>query len=106
MELQQERWAKQLVAKVREPIMASDQGLCPGHHCSEMALTGNPSSKVWVAPPGHESLSPVAQEANGSSTGPVRHGESVRNAGAPQVLIFKFFVVELQPLFNSVLRII
>ncbi len=29
-------------------------------HYSEMALTGNPSSKVWVAPPRRELLSPVA----------------------------------------------
>jgi hypothetical protein len=28
--------------------------------CSETALPGNPSSKVWVPPLGHELLSPVA----------------------------------------------
>ncbi len=29
-------------------------------HCSEMALTGNPSSKVWIAPLGRELLPRVA----------------------------------------------
>jgi hypothetical protein len=48
------------VAKVRGPIVAGDQGSRRGHHYSEMALTGNPSSKVWVAPTGCELLPPVA----------------------------------------------
>jgi hypothetical protein len=60
MEQGQEEWLKQLVAKGGGPIMAGDQGSHQGHHCSETALTGNPSSKVWVAPPGHELLPPVA----------------------------------------------
>jgi hypothetical protein len=46
MELGQEGWLKQLVAKVRWPIMAGDQGSRRGHHCSEAALTGNPYSHV------------------------------------------------------------
>ncbi len=33
---------------------------------------------------GARTAAPLWQEANGLSTGPVRHGESVRNAGAPQ----------------------
>jgi hypothetical protein len=85
MELGQEGWLKQLVAKVRGPIMAGDQGSHWGHHCSKTALTCNPISKMRVAPPGHETL-PLWREVNGKSTGPVRHGESVRNAGAPQYL--------------------
>ncbi len=40
IELWQEVWLKQPVAKVRGPIMAGDQGSCRGHHCSETALTG------------------------------------------------------------------
>ncbi len=42
--------------KVREHIKADDLGSPQCHHCSEMALTGNLSSKVWVASPGHEPL--------------------------------------------------
>jgi hypothetical protein len=62
MELGQEGWLKQLVAKVRGPIVAGDQGSHRGHHCSqtaETALTVNPRPKVWVAPPGCEPLPPV-----------------------------------------------
>jgi hypothetical protein len=33
MELGQEGWLKQLVAKVRGPILAGDQGSCWGHQC-------------------------------------------------------------------------
>ncbi len=29
--------------------------------CSETVLTGNPSSKLWAAPPGRESLPPVTR---------------------------------------------
>jgi hypothetical protein len=58
-ELGQKDWVKQLVAKARGPIVASDQGSGRGHHCSQMTLTGYPSSKVWVAPLGHEPLPPV-----------------------------------------------
>jgi hypothetical protein len=64
MELGQEGWLKQLVAKVRGPIVASDQGSRQGHHCSETALTGKPSSKVWVEPRGANRCS-LWQEANG-----------------------------------------
>jgi hypothetical protein len=60
MELGQEGWLKQLVAKVRGPIVADDQGSRQGHHCSRPVLTGNPSSKVWVAPPGRKPLPLVA----------------------------------------------
>ncbi len=41
MELGQERWLKQPVAKVRGFIMDGDRGSCRGHHCSKTALTGN-----------------------------------------------------------------
>ncbi len=64
MELGQEGWLKQPEARVRGPIMAGDQGSRQGHNCSETALTGNRSSKVWVAPPGRELL-PLWLEANG-----------------------------------------
>jgi hypothetical protein len=54
MELGQEGWLKQLVAKVREPIVADDQGSRQGYQCSETSLTGEPSSSVplqeWVHP--------------------------------------------------------
>ncbi len=61
MELGQEEWLRlPQNREQREPIVASDQGSCQGHHCSETALTGNPSPKVWVAPPGREPLPPVA----------------------------------------------
>jgi hypothetical protein len=52
MELGQEGWLKQPVAKIRGPIMAGDQGSRRGHHCSKTVLTGNHGFKVWVAPPG------------------------------------------------------
>jgi hypothetical protein len=61
MELGQEGWLNQPVAEVKGPIVAGDQGYCRGHHGSETVLTGNLSSKVWVAPPGHEPLPPVAE---------------------------------------------
>jgi hypothetical protein len=56
MELGQEGWLNQPVAKIRGPIMAGDQGSHRGHHYSETALTGNPSSRVWVAPPERDLL--------------------------------------------------
>jgi hypothetical protein len=49
MELGQEGWQKQPVDKVitnceqRGPIVASDQGSCRAHQCSEVSLTGDPS---------------------------------------------------------------
>jgi hypothetical protein len=39
--------------------MAGDQGSRWSHYCSKTVLTGNPSFKVWVAPPGRELLPPV-----------------------------------------------
>ncbi len=36
--------------------------------CSETALTDNPSSKVWVAPPGHEPLPPPPPPRGGKPT--------------------------------------
>jgi hypothetical protein len=65
--------------------MACDQGSCWGHHCSETALTGNPSSKVYVAPPVREPLPPCGMKQSVSHW-TVRHGESERNAGAPHCL--------------------
>jgi hypothetical protein len=59
MELGQEGWLKQPVSKVRGPIVAGDQRSRRGHHCREIVLTGNLSSKVWVAPPGREPLTSV-----------------------------------------------
>jgi hypothetical protein len=35
MELGQEGWLKQPVAKVRRPIVAGDHGSCQGHQCGE-----------------------------------------------------------------------
>jgi hypothetical protein len=65
MELGQEGWLKQPVAKVRRPIMTGDQGSRRGgHHCSEMALKGNPSSKCELHNQG-ANRSPLWQEANG-----------------------------------------
>jgi hypothetical protein len=69
-------------AKYFARLMISHTKICYcSRHCSETALTDNLISKVWVAPPG---LPPVVgSKWGGQSTGPVRHGESVRNAGAP-----------------------
>jgi hypothetical protein len=69
MELGQDRWLKQLVAEVRGPILAGDQGSRQGHHCCETALTGNLSSEVWDTPPsatagpcfGKQPVSPLDQ---------------------------------------------
>ncbi len=54
--------------------------------CGKTALTGNPSSKLWVAPPGRQPLPPVA----GSKwlVHFTRHAESVRIAGAPDFVSF------------------
>jgi hypothetical protein len=82
MELVQEGWLKQPVAKVRGPIMAGDQGSCRGHHCSKTALTGNLSSKVWLNHWGVNCCPLYWKQI--VTTGPVKHGESVRNARAPQ----------------------
>ncbi len=60
MELGQEEWLKQPVAQVTGLVMAGDQGSRWGHQCSATSLTGNPSSKVWVAPPGRKPLPRVA----------------------------------------------
>ncbi len=58
-ELGQEEWLRlPWNHKQRGPIVAGDQGSRRGHHCSETALTGNPSSEVWVAPPEHEPAAP------------------------------------------------
>jgi hypothetical protein len=53
MELGQQGWLKQPVAKVRGTIVAGDQGSRRGHHCSS-----NPSSKEWVARPGGQTAAP------------------------------------------------
>jgi hypothetical protein len=73
MELGQEGWLKQLVAMVRRPIMAGDQGSHRGHQCSETSLPGEPVSIVSVGTsPGHEPLPPPPrQEANDRPNGPV-----------------------------------
>ncbi len=39
--------------------MAGDQGSHRCHHYSETALSGNPSSKVWVASLGRDPLPPL-----------------------------------------------
>jgi hypothetical protein len=52
MELGQEGWLKQPVAKARGPIMASDQESRQGHQCSEIMLIGDPSSRSVGASPG------------------------------------------------------
>ncbi len=60
-ELGQEEWLRSPVNREqRGLIVAGDQGSRRGYDCSEMALTDNHSSKVWVAPPGHELLPSVA----------------------------------------------
>jgi hypothetical protein len=70
MELGQEWWLKQPVAKVianreqRGPIVAGDQGSRRGHQCSETSLTGDPSSSRVGASLGHKLL-PPRREANG-----------------------------------------
>jgi hypothetical protein len=61
MELGQEGWLKQLVAKVRGPIMAGDQGSRQGHQCRGTSLTGESGSIVSVgASPGRKPLPPYA----------------------------------------------
>ncbi len=77
MELGQEGWLKQLVAKVRGPIMAGDQGSHWGHQCSETTLTGDTSSRSVGASLGCETL-PPGREANSWLTGPVRLCSGVR----------------------------
>jgi hypothetical protein len=52
------------VSIVRGPLcplhLAVPRRRCPPlHHCSKTALTGNPSSKMWVAPLGREPLHPM-----------------------------------------------
>ncbi len=68
MELGQEGWLNQPVAKVRGPIMACDQGSHQGHQCSETSLTGDPSSRSVGASLGREPL-PPRWEANIGPTG-------------------------------------
>jgi hypothetical protein len=66
-ELGQEVWLKQPVVKVKRPIVASDQGSLRGHHYSKTVLTGNPTSKVWVAPPGRKPMPPCGGKQTVSS---------------------------------------
>jgi hypothetical protein len=42
MELKQEEWLKQPLAKVRGPIVAGDQGSRQGHQCSKGTRTAAP----------------------------------------------------------------
>ncbi len=78
MELGQEGWLKQLVAKDRGPIMSGDQGSRQGHQCSETVLTGDSNSRsVWVHPR-DANRCPHRREANCWPTGSVRLCSSVR----------------------------
>jgi hypothetical protein len=72
IELGQEGWLKQPVAKVRGPILACDQGSRRGHQCSETALTGETWFHCWEwVHPGDTKRWAPRQEANGLPTRPV-----------------------------------
>jgi hypothetical protein len=77
MEPGQEGWLKQLVAKVRGPIVAGEQKSCQGHQCSETMLTQYPcSSSVGAS---RDAICwPPRREANGWPTRSVRLCSGVR----------------------------
>jgi hypothetical protein len=59
MELGQERWLKQAVVKVRGPIVASDQGSCQGHHCSETIIIGKSQFQKYGCIPRTQPIDPL-----------------------------------------------
>jgi hypothetical protein len=84
-ELGQEEWLSSLrKPQVKRTYRSRWSGITSQYHCSQTALTSNPSSKVLVAHPGSKPLPPVAGSERLVHR-QVRHGESVINEGAPQM---------------------